>query len=658
VTHAVARVAPYDERPLVDERLSEIKTDLEAGNYYGAVRALRCAIRVPQEPAHVRRFAALMTRIPTDAVEWRRRCRVAILSATTVADRAALLRLYLAADLVGAQVYEGGFGLIDEEVLDPTSAYNCFRPDITILSPSSHSCAHFEETEPDLDIDRWKRLWDTIQDRHKGRVILHALEVPRHSAFGNLDLTLSESVGRRIRQFNLDLAAATPAGVSVLDVEGLAASVGKRDWGDPRVWFLAKESTSAAGRVVLAHAEAALIRGFLGLSKKVLAVDLDNTLWGGVIGEDDLAGIRLGGDAVGEAFVAFQRYLKALRARGILLVLISKNNEEDARLPFERHPEMVLSWDDFASVRTNWRPKSDNLEEIAAELSVGLDAFVCVDDDPEERAELRMALPEVDVVCMPNDPSYFIGAVAEGRWFDVPALSHEDRSRAEDYRAAKESQRLMAAAGTLDEFLASLEMRAEIAAFDALNLPRIVQLMHRTNQFNLTNRRYTEVEVTGLMAASGVHPRFVRLRDRFSDRGIISVVIARERDDALDVETWLMSCRVLGRTVEHAVLSYLIELGVRLGKTRILGSYLPTARNALVKDHYARLGFTCVAEDPNGGSRWERPLAAPAPRSFVVIAPTGHALPATASSLSNLAAPSDLKGSGPSAGGFGPQAGP
>jgi len=630
VTHAFTRVAPHEERPLVDERLSEIKAELTAENYHSAVRALRCAIRLPQEPAHVRRFAALMARVPTGSVEWRRRCRIAILSATTMVDRAALLRLYLAADLVGVDVYEGGFGQIDEEILDPTSAYNRFQPDMTILSPSSDACAHFEETEPNLDIERWKHLWETIQERHQGRVILHALEVPRHSVLGNLDLTLPGSVGRRIRRFNLDLAAATPPGVSVLDVEGLAASVGKRDWSDPRFWFLARESTSVAGRVVLAQAEAALIRGFLGLSKKVLAVDLDNTLWGGVIGEDGLEGIRLGGEAEGEAFVAFQRYVKALRARGILLVLISKNNEEDARLPFEKHPEMVLSWDDFASVRVNWRPKSDNLQEIAAELSLGLDAFVCVDDDPVERAELRMALPEVDVVRMPTDPSYFVGAVAEGRWFDVPALSDEDLSRAEDYRASQGAQRLLAATGRLDEFLENLELRAEIAPFDMLNLPRIVQLINRANQYNLTTPRYTEAEVAGLMPTSGVHARFVRLRDRFADRGIISVLIARELDDALDVETWLMSCRVLGRTVEHALLGHVIELGARLKKTRLLGTYVPTARNILVKDHYARLGFTCVGEDADGSSWWERPVAAQAPRSFVAIVRTERPLTSTA----------------------------
>ncbi len=620
MTHAVTRVAPHEERPLVDERIAQIRAALDAKDYQNAVHALRCAIRVPQEPAEVRRFGALMARIPTDAVEWRRRCRVAVLSATTLVDRAALLRLHLAADLVGVDVYEGAFGLIDEEVLDATSGYNRFRPDITILAPSSHPFAHFEETEPNLDVDRLKGLWEAIQGRHHGRVIVHALEVPHHSVFGNLDLTHSASVGRRIRRFNLDLAAATSAGVSVLDVEGLAASLGKRAWSDPRFWFLAKESTSVEGRVVLAHAEAALIRGFLGLSKKVLAVDLDNTLWGGVVGEDGLPGIRLAGNPEGEAFVAFQRYLKALRARGILLALISKNDEDDARLPFERHPEMILSWDDFAAVRANWRPKSDNLRAIAAELALDLDAFVFVDDDPVERAEVRLAVPEVDVVCMPTDPSYFVRAVADGRWFDVPALSDEDLSRAEDYRAARVSQRLFAAAGTLDEFLESLELRAEIAAFDAPNLPRIVQLIHRTNQYNLTSRRYSEAEVTQLMSTAGVHARFVRLRDRFADRGIVSLVIARELDDALDVETWLMSCRVLGRTVENALLGDVIDLARQLRKTRILGRYVPTAKNALVKDHYARLGFTRVKEDPSGGSRWELCLPARAPRSFVTIA--------------------------------------
>jgi FkbH-like protein len=617
VTPTNRRVAPHDERPLVEERIAQIKADLEGNDYERAVGELRSAIRVPQDSAAVRRFATLAARIPTDAIDWRRRCRVAILSATTTADRAALLRLYLTADLIGVDVYEGPFGLIDEEVLDPASGYNRFQPDVTILAPSSHSYAYFEQAEPDLDIVRWARLWKAIQERHRGRVIVHALEVPSDSVFGNLDLTLPASAGRRIRRFNLDLAATAPPGVSVLDVDGLAASVGKQEWSDPRFWFLAKESISAAGRVVLAHAEAALVRGLLGLAKKVVAVDLDNTLWGGVIGEDGLAGLRLAGDAEGEAFVAFQRYLKALRARGVVLVGVSKNNEDDARLPFEKHPEMALRWDDFASIRANWRPKSDNLAEIASELALGLDSFVFVDDDPAERAEVRIALPEVEVACVPRDPSYFVATLASGRWFDVPELTGEDLSRAEGYRSVRASQRLRAAAGTLDAFLESLELSAEIAPFDALNLPRIVQLIHRTNQYNLTTRRHTEAEVLTMMATPGVHTRFVRLRDRFTDHGIVSVVIAREMDDAIDLETWLMSCRVLNRTVEHALLGSLMELAARLSKKRILGTYAPSAKNAPVKDHYARLGFTCVEEHANGGSRWERAVSVPAPRSFV-----------------------------------------
>jgi FkbH-like protein len=623
VSASSAHVGLYEERSLVEERLAEIRVHLDAEDYESAVGALRRAIRVPQEAAAVRRFAALMARVPTDAIEWRRTARVAILSATTLADRAALVRLYLAADRVGVDVYEGPFGLIDEEILDPSSGYNRFRPDITILCPTSHGLAHFEETEPALDLARWRTLWETVQGRHRGRVIVHALEVPRHPAAGNLDLTLADGAGRRIRRFNLDLAAAAPAGVSVLDVEGLAASLGARAWSDPRFWFLAKESTSAAGRVVLAHAEAALIRGFLGLSKKVLALDLDNVLWGGVVAEDGLAGIRLAGDAEGDAFVAFQRYVAALRARGILLAAISKNDADDAHRPFERHPEMVLSWDDFAAVRANWRSKSDNLREIAAELALDLDAFVFVDDDPRERAEVRLALPEVEVVCLPPDASYFVGTVAEGRWFDVPALTDEDRSRADDYRAGRAATHLRRTDGSLDEFLESLALRAEIAAFDAANLPRVVQLVHRTNQYNLTSRRHTEAELMALMTTAGVHTRFVRLRDRFADRGIVSVLIARELDDALDVDTWLMSCRVLGRTVEHALLAHVVDLAARLQKARIRGAYVPTAKNALVKDHYGRLGFTCVGEDASG-SRWERTLTAPVPRSFVTVACPGN----------------------------------
>jgi FkbH-like protein len=242
---------------------------------------------------------------------------------------------------------------------------------------------------------------------------------------------------------------------------------------------------------------------------------------------------------------------------------------------------------------------------------------------------MRLALPEVDVVCLPRDPCHFVRAVAEGRWFDVPALTDEDRSRADDYRTARQSRELLATAGTLEDFLESLELEAEIVPFDAPNLPRIAQLVHRTNQFNLTTPRYTEAELAALAATPGVHTRFVRLRDRFADRGIVAVLIARERGDALDLDTWLMSCRVLGRTVEHAVHVHVVELARRLGKTRILGRWVPSARNALVKDHYARLGFTCVGDDPAGGSCWERSAAGPVPRSFVAIATAERSLAPT-----------------------------
>jgi FkbH-like protein len=415
-----------------------------------------------------------------------------------------------------------------------------------------------------------------------------------------------------VERVNEELLAQAPPFVTIHDVNRLASLVGLWNWGDERFFHLAKLRCAPEHLVPYAHRVASLVKAHLGLSKKCLVLDLDNTLWGGVIGDDGLGGIALGqGDPLGEAYLAFQRYAKALRERGVLLAVCSKNDQANAREPFEKHPEMVLRLEDISCFVANWEDKASNLKRIAAELNIGLNSLVFVDDNPAERALVRDFLPDVAVPEMPEDPADYIRALASHCYFQVVTLSTEDFQRAEYYQADARRKQAQGGQSDLDEFLRTLDMRAQVGPVGEADFERTVQLIGKSNQFNLTTRRHSPADLLGMMQSSEWITRVVKLADRFGDNGLISVLLARQQGDIVEIDTWLMSCRVLQRGVEQFLLNHLVDAARRRGARTLLGEYIPTAKNKLVRDHYRDLGFTLLGNGEDGQTRWRLDLNDP-----------------------------------------------
>jgi len=363
----------------------------------------------------------------------------------------------------------------------------------------------------------------------------------------------------------------------------------------------------------LIHLADEYVRFLLPLSGRIckaLVVDLDNTLWGGVIGDDGLAGIKLGqGSAVGEAFVAIQTMALELRSRGIVLAVCSKNEEDAARLPFRDHPDMVLREDHIAVFQANWTDKAANLRAIAETLNIGVDALVLLDDNPAERMQVRDALPLVGVPELPDDPSLYPRALAAAGYFEAVAFSKEDRERADYYQANAQRAQALSASGDLGDYLASLDMVCSIGRVDPVTRPRVAQLINKSNQYNLTTRRYSENEVEAVERDATRHAVQIRLVDRFGDNGIISVIIADKGPEAWTIDTWLMSCRVLGRRVQEAVLAHLAAAAGAEGARRLVGRYIPSPKNRMVAGHYESLGFERVQATPQGETEWRLELA-------------------------------------------------
>jgi FkbH-like protein len=601
--------------------LASARNLLAAGHADQAWYPLAEACKGSASPRTLRNAARLLAQARKRAeAPFRRRCRIALLSSTTVDFLAPILRAQCFGAGIDAEIYIGPFNQYEQEIRDPHSGLARFRPDVIAIGTDWRSLGLCDEEDSPAEAvrarcARLESLWLESRERLGATVIQFNFEAPPFDALGHLSAALPGGRGHLLREINLALweAAARTHGVVILDVDQIAARFGKDRWNDPVLWHTAKQYPSAEALPSLSHQLTALLRAILGLTSKCLALDLDGVLWGGVIGEDGLGGIQLGGGPAGEAFVAFQHYLRSLTRTGALLAVCSKNNYEDAVLPFRQHPEMVLRERDIAVFMANWKPKEENLRAIAATLNIGLDAMVFVDDNPAERSRMRQNLPEVEVVELPADPAQYIAAVDRLGLFETLSITSEDRQRTTSIRENLERKTLESTAGGVDDYLAQLDIRVQLAPFDEVNLPRIVQLINKTNQFNLTTRRRGDAEVRALLAA-GAYTQAMRAGDRFGDSGLTGVLIAIPDGNGLRVDTWLMSCRVLGRRLEEAMFAALVRYAAENRYTHITGEYLPTAKNSQVADLYARLG--CAAAGQEGENRllrWETGKAFPSP---------------------------------------------
>ncbi|MDX2236229.1 MAG: HAD-IIIC family phosphatase [Hyphomonadaceae bacterium] len=540
--------------------------------------------------------------------------RIAVLGAVTTTRLTALIDLFLFGRGVEAEIYEAPFGLLRQQILDPESDLYAFKPDFVFLAairrdlgPGPAPGARPEEVEAHIadTAAEWLELHRIVHDRLGCQVIQNTFETPPLRAYGHLEGRFAAAPAQIVQRVNLALAQQAQPYVALHDVDALAANAGRWSWGDDRFFHIAKLPCAPEHLPAYAHSVASIIAARLGRSRKCLVLDLDNTLWGGVIGDDGLAGIALGqGDAVGEAYVAFQHYVKALRSRGVILAVCSKNEDAAAREPFEKHPDMVLRLSDIACFVANWNDKAANLRAIAAELNIGLDALVFADDNPAERKIVRDLAPQVAVPELPVDPADYARTLDLHAYFEPAALSAEDFQRTEMYQANAARRVSETSGGDIETYLRSLEMRAWIGPIGAMELDRSVQLIGKSNQFNLTTRRRSVSEVAAMAGDPGWITRAIKLSDRFGDNGLISVLLAKIEGDRLDIDTWLMSCRVLKRGVEQLALNDLAAAARARGLRAIQGEYIPTAKNALVKDHYAQLGFEKIGEDADGRTRW------------------------------------------------------
>ena len=543
--------------------------------------------------------------------------RLAILSTASLGFLKPFLKVEGLRQGYRVECHIGGFGQFETELADPQAPLYQFQPDVLLLALQP------EEMTPDLRdrfvADGGERFRGSMEDAssrlvgcarrfraESGRLVLVANHpVLDPGPLGPFDAADPAGYVHSVGAANEALAAVLTheAGVTVWDYAGLIRQLGAGA-GDPRLWALGRISLAAPHQPAAAAHLIRTVDALIRPPAKCLVLDLDNTLWGGVIGDDGLQGIQLGDDFPGNTYKAFQRRILGLADRGVLIALVSKNEMESVDPVLRDHPDMILRWEHVAAHRINWEPKSGNLVAIAEELNIGLDALVLFDDNPVERAEVRANAPEVGVIEVPTDSTGFVAALDACGFFDQPEVSQEDRTRTDLYRRDRQRRELRAETTDVEGFLLSLEMVATVGPADEVTLNRIAQLVNKTNQFNLTTRRHTQSEIDAMGRRADAAVVWLRLSDRFGDQGLVGVaIILVNGSDAL-IDTFLMSCRVMNRGVERALVAQVAAEARALGCQRLIGEYRPTAKNRVVENLYRSLGFTPIDALQDGARRY------------------------------------------------------
>jgi len=584
-----------------------------------ALRALARVVDDVQNASSWLSAVSLLDSIRGDGHRVGQTLRVAVLGTYTLSPLTDFLRLVGIRLGLDVQVYTPAFGQLHQEVLAEDTGLIRFQPDVVVIATRDGDLTLPEYSgEPERlvvnEAEQWAGLARRVADVTGARVVMHNFALKSETPFGNLASQLPGSRLSMARSVNARLTKETLGSeVLVVDCDRLAGELGKQSWFSDKYWTVSKHAVSLGVQPTLALHTMAVVAASIGMTKKCLVVDLDNTVWGGVVGEVGIEGLVIGDGPAGESYLLFQEYIAAMVGRGVLLAVCSKNDEDLARRAFENHPGMHLQMTDVSCFVANWKPKHENIKTIAERLDIGLDSLVFMDDNPAERELVRQTLPEVDVITLPDHPSGYRKALASYPWFEVAAYTPEDARRTELYRTRAETATQLESAATLEAFYESLEMVAEFAPFNEMNIERSAQLVGKTNQFNVTTRRHSMAVLRGFMEDEATIAFVMRLKDRLADHGLVGVLVAVRDGDAMNIDTWLMSCRVIGRTVERAMAAHLCQEAERVGFTLLRGRYVPTSRNHLVANLYDDLGFRRVAEEEDGIVGWEYNLGKDGP---------------------------------------------
>lgn len=540
--------------------------------------------------------------------------RVAILGGSTTANVKLILELFLLNYGIRPSFYESEYNMYYEDVMFDNPELEAFAPEIIYFHTSNRNITDWPKMSDDSATveaklsslyNRFKGLWEKAADKYHCPVIQNNFEFPFYRLQGNRDASDIHGRVYFVNELNRMFGeyARTHENFYIHDIQYESSMYGLEKWSDPFYWHMYKYAMCVPAIPYTAFEVANIIKSIYGKNKKILALDMDNTLWGGVIGDDGAENIEIGQEtSVGQIYSEFQQYLKNQKQLGILLSVVSKN-ERDTALGGLKRPDSVLKEEDFVEICANWEPKDINLKNIAGHINLLPESFVFVDDNPSERAIVRGNLPGTAVPEL-SEPEHYINVLSRSGFFEVTQFSDDDLKRNSMYMENAKRQVAQASFENYEDYLLSLEMKGEIKAFAPVYMSRIAQLTNKSNQFNLTTKRYSQTEIEEIAADSGYITLYGKLEDKFGDNGVVSLIIGKKRENILDIDLWLMSCRVLKRDMEYAMMDELVDVCSKQGIATIYGYYYPTAKNAMVKDFFALQGFELVDEKENGDRIW------------------------------------------------------
>ena len=532
--------------------------------------------------------------------------KIAVLGGSTTNELVDQLELALLTCGIRAEFYQSEYGQYWQDAMFGTEELESFAPDIIYIHTNWRNIQGFPRIDHTVDdvnamleveYERWEMMWSHLSEKYQCTIIQNNFERPNYRLMGNRDIWDYRGACNYISRLNQKLYsyAQVHNNFYINDIDYLAQDYGISKWNNTLYWNMYKYAMNLDAIPYVAKSISNIVKSIYGKNKKIICLDLDNTLWGGVVGDDGVEGIKIGPEIpVGQLFLEFQAYCKSLKNIGVVLSVVSKNDEENA-IAGLNHPSGILRPEDFVSIKANWKPKDKNIQCMAQELALGIDSFVFVDDNPAEREIVEKQIPEVTVPVM-DKPENYISVLDHSGYFEVTTLSKEDTEKTKLYHAKAEAVRQAATFSEYSDYLKSLEMTAVLTDFQPMYIQRIAQLTNKSNQFNLTTQRYSEEDIRHMQESDEYLCLCGRLLDKFGDNGIVSVVVGKIEDGVLSIQLWLMSCRVLKRGMEDVMMNELVKLARKRGIKTIRGYYYPTAKNAMVKDFFVNEGFTRIEE--------------------------------------------------------------